>query len=348
MSAIPPLKELPKCTRTTVIDHIFRRKYGLTLTQTIVLSYLLMLKNWSIFMDGYYILTTNKIADDLILGTKTVEASFTQLKKLGLIETKLLKVDEWYSNANFRAVRITKLGKEYNLSHYKPKEYQIISELQKEIADFRVKNAQLEFKNRTLIMEMEAIEKKPTTPKKLEAEKSLENRGDTDITHKGNKINNLEAFKKKTVYDFSKSGEPICNGVSNGDGWLKDTTFYINSYSRLSIQVPNEGFKQLVDPQQINLFWAWLFNNQHRVGEVKDYLAVPDISFLLLFLGETLINQKEKFIIESIIAVEGGVRVKVKDKNGAVIEVMNKKKSKILDAEDCTRWFKNGASTPMK
>jgi len=179
MSAIPPSKGLPKCTRTTVIDHIFRRKYNLTLTQTIVLSYLLMLKNWSIFMDGYYILTTNKIADDLILGTKTVEASFTQLKKLGLIETKLFKVDDWYSNANFRAVRITKLGKEYNLSH------QLILELQKENADFKIKNAQLERKNRTLIMEMEAIEKKPTTPKKLEAEKSLENRGDTNITHKG-------------------------------------------------------------------------------------------------------------------------------------------------------------------
>ncbi|HIP41445.1 MAG TPA: hypothetical protein EYG90_02910, partial [Campylobacterales bacterium] len=199
MSAIPPSKELPKCTRTSVIDHIFKRKYGLTLTQTIVISYLLMLKNWATCMDGYFILTTHKIEDDLILGTKTIEACFTQLKKLGLVETKLLKVDEWYSNANFRAVRITKLGKEYNLSHPKPKEHQLILELQ-------TKNAELEHQNRTLIMQIEATEKKSTTPKKLEAEKSLKNRGDTNITHKGNKINNLEAFKKKTVYDFSKSG----------------------------------------------------------------------------------------------------------------------------------------------
>ena len=292
------------------------------------------------------ILTTNKIADDLILGTKTVEASFTQLKKLGLIETKLFKVDDWYSNANFRAVRITKLGKTYNLSHPKPKEHQLILELQKENADFKIKNAQLERKNRTLIMEMEATEKKSTTPKKIGEEKSLENRGDTNITHKGNKINNLEAFKKKTVYDFSKSGKAICNGVNNGDNWLKETQFYINSYNRLSIQIPNGEFKQLVDPKQINNFWAWLFENQHRVGELKDYSAVPDISFLLLFLGKIIIHHKEKFTIESITAVEGGVGVKLKDKNGAVVEVMNKKRSKILDVEDCEQWFGNGAFTP--
>ncbi len=57
-------------------------------------------------------------------------------------------------------------------------------------------------------------------------------------------------------------------------------------------------------------------------------------------------NQKEKFIIESITAVEGGVRVKLKNKNGAVIEVMNKNKSKILDVQDCEKWFGNKAFTP--
>ncbi|HIO96125.1 MAG TPA: hypothetical protein EYG67_04815 [Campylobacterales bacterium] len=58
---------------------------------------------------------------------------------------------------NLRAVRITKLGKEYNLSHYKPKEHQLILELQKENEDFKVKNAQLEVKNRTLIMQIEEL-----------------------------------------------------------------------------------------------------------------------------------------------------------------------------------------------
>ena len=194
---------------------------------------------------------------------------------------------------------------------------------------------------------MEAIEKKPTTPKKIGEEKSLENRANTNITHKGNKINNLKAFQKKTIYNFSKSGEAICNGVNNADSWMKETKFYINSYNKLSIQVPNGAFKQVVEPLKINNFWEWLFENQHRVGDVTDYLAVPDISFLLLFLGKILIYENEKFIIKSIVAVEGGVRVKLEDKNGAVVEVMNKNRSKILDVEDCTRWFENGVFTPM-
>jgi len=36
----------------------------------------------------------------------------------------------------------------------------------------------------------------------------------------------------------------------------------------------------------------------------------------------------------------------LKDKNGALVEVMNKNKSKILDVEDCEQWFGNGAFTP--
>ncbi len=62
-----------------------------------------------------------------------------------------------------------------------------------------------------------------------------------------------------------------------------------------------------------------------------------------LFLGKIAINQNEKFIIESINAVEGGVRVKIKDKNGLVIEVFDKKRSKVLNVEDCERWFGNVA-----
>jgi len=186
MSAIPTTTsiELPKCTRTTVIDHLFRNKYKLTLTQTIILSYLLLLKNWANVVDGYFIITTNKIENDLKIGKKTIEASLTKLKKLGLVETKLLKVEEWNSNANFRALRITEKGKEYNLSYYKPKEHQLILELEE-------KNSQLEKQNKTLIMQIELnkeskivpkpqeqnpIFKKPTTPKKLEAEKSSKNR----------------------------------------------------------------------------------------------------------------------------------------------------------------------------
>ena len=98
-------------------------------------------------------------------------------------------------------------------------------------------------------------------------------------------------------------------------------------------------FKQVVDPKQVNRFWEWLFENQDRVGEVKDYYSIPDISFLLLFLGKTVVWANEKFTIESITPVKGGVRINLKDKNGAIMEVMNKKRSKVLD---------NVVFTPLK
>ena len=62
MSQIPPHATLPKCTRTVVLDLIFMRKYNLTFAQTTILSYLMMLKNWSTCIDGFYILTTDKDA----------------------------------------------------------------------------------------------------------------------------------------------------------------------------------------------------------------------------------------------------------------------------------------------
>ena len=114
----------------------------------------------------------------------------------------------------------------------------------------------------------------------------------------------------------------------------------------MSIQIPNGEFKQLVEPKQINNFWEWLFNNQHRVGNVKDYYTIPDISFLLLFLGKIIVNNKEEFTIESINAVEGGAHINLKDKNGAIVEVKNKKKSQVLDVGDCEKWFRNRAFTP--
>ena len=46
--------------------------------------------------------------------------------------------------------------------------------------------------------------------------------------------------------------EPICNFVPT---WLKETTFYINSYNKLALVTPKGEYKQLVDPIAINRFW---------------------------------------------------------------------------------------------
>jgi len=75
-------------TYTTVIDRRFMLKYQLTYSQTIIISYLVMImQSWKnlIFVDGYFVIVTNKIKNDLQIGEKTIEASFTKFKKLGII-----------------------------------------------------------------------------------------------------------------------------------------------------------------------------------------------------------------------------------------------------------------------
>ena len=91
---------------------------------------------------------------------KTIEASITKLKKLGLIETTLVKVPQWKSNENFRGVKITPLGKEYSLSHYKP-------ELKEEMKKLREENEELKFQNE--IMRIEEKEEKDLNQKAIEA-----------------------------------------------------------------------------------------------------------------------------------------------------------------------------------
>ena len=70
--------------------------------------------------------------------------------------------------------------------------------------------------------------------------------------------NEVETFTLEVTKRFGKSSQLICNFVPN---WMKETTFYINSYNKLSIITPNGEYKQLIDPIQVNRFWQWLFKN---------------------------------------------------------------------------------------
>ena len=135
MSAIPPHR-----THTLVKDFIFQEKYKLT-----------------------------SIKDDLRLNIKTIEASLLELKKLNLIETKLVDVEIWESHKKFRAIKVTKRGKEYNQSFYNPKEKKIIVDLEAEIQE-------LKKKNQALAKQME------DTPKKIGFEETSKNRGNNSTT----------------------------------------------------------------------------------------------------------------------------------------------------------------------
>jgi len=82
-----------------------------------------------------------------------------------------------------------------------------------------------------------------------------------------NKAESLEAFIKRTRNRFILTSAPICNMI---EGWPKNTTFYLNSYGKLSSSSSNMDFEQVKNPFEINKFWTWLFKNQNRIGELVD------------------------------------------------------------------------------
>ena len=164
--SVTPNNTLPKRTRTAVIDLLFKEKYQLTQTQMLVMYYLLMLKNWVPFVDdGFYVILSSKIEQDLQLHPKTIEASISKLKKLNLIETKRCVVEEWNRYKTYRGIKITGLGKEYNLSYYKEEEYQYAVDLKKQNQELKVQIEKInqqksywELKEKALIMQLDADE----------------------------------------------------------------------------------------------------------------------------------------------------------------------------------------------
>jgi len=123
----------PNCTRTLVKDLLFQRKYKLTDTQTMFISYLTILPNWAMhYGNGFYLLLSSKIESDLRYGLKTIEATITKLLKIGLIETKQVKVPNWNTNKNFRAIKLSEKGLEYNSTYIKPRELNRIEMLELE------------------------------------------------------------------------------------------------------------------------------------------------------------------------------------------------------------------------
>lgn len=350
--SIVPNTTLPKCTRTIVIDFLFMRKYGLTYSQMSVMYYLLMLKNWVKYIeDDFYVILSKKIEQDLKLHPKTIEATLTQLKKLGLIETKRVQVEAWNKNRTYRGIRMTILGKEYNLSFYKESEYQYISELEKENESFRLINdaiasqnmelqsqkseleLQKEAKNITIEesqklnqRSIEALEENRKLHEKcltLEMEiRELKENDNPKISEKEkeNQIEKeLDKFQKKITRQYAQTGKPICNAVANEDDWSMDIKFYINSYSRLSIYLPDGSLKQLSDPKQIANFWKWLFSHQHRVGTSLDTSKIADISSIVMFIGALIILNKKSYTIKDLTPVVGGVKVRVGDSDGNII-----------------------------
>ena len=352
--SVVPTSTLPRCTRTIVFDVLFMRKYSLSQTQVFVLYYLLMLKNWVKFREGdFYVILSKKIEDDLQIHPKTVEASITKLKQLQLIETKRVMVKEWNRHRTYRAIAITPLGKEYNLGYYKESDYQHALELEKENETYRVendkvhcqnmelesKNSDLEFKSRSFDIQ-KALESKASAPKKMIL-KEKKSEAKAIVSKNIQKIEeDIDIFRKKIIKEYAQSGKPICNAVSNQDKWAVDTKFYINSYSRLSISTKDNGFKQIGNPQQVNNFWRWLFDHQHRVGEKIDTKKVANIRGFLKFIGKSVSINNITYKIKNIKAVVGGVKVYL-EYNNKIIELGNSYGNSVIDIKRFGDWLLN-------
>ena len=277
------MSALPQRTRTLVKDFFFKEKFGLTSTQTDIMAYLINIASWAKCVgDGFYLILTRKIENDLSLKIKTIEASLLKLKKLNLIEITQVNVDEWSSGRKFRAIKITNRGNTYNNSYKKVEIQDEISALHKKIEKLE-KN--LEYTTKNL----------ENTAKKLGEYENSKNRGNKDITHNVD-IELLNDFKQEITDKFKNTTEPICNNV---DGWEKETEIYINNYNKISAMTKNQEYKQVDNPIDILKFWKWLYENQHRIGDIQKFKEKPEISKLLKYIGLTLIINQQ--ILASLI-----------------------------------------------
>ena len=175
------------CTRTLVKDLVFQRKYNLTSTQTDIMSYLINLPYWAKKIGEYSLILTKKIMSDLKLGLKTVEASFTKLKKLKLIEIVKVKVKEWGIGKNFRGIKISVRGLEYNTR---------FTSGQRKEAEQKIKKLELR------LAELEKILAENPTPKNLESSKI---RGNKTLTNSDNKKIIAKAKKSKVQIQIEET-----------------------------------------------------------------------------------------------------------------------------------------------
>jgi len=137
---------------------------------------------------------------------------------------------------------------------------------------------------------------------------------------------------------YGHTSAPICNRV--GNGWAKETTFYINSYNRLSIITPANEHKQLKDPILIYSFWQWLYTHSSRIGDKIDFDKKPTIKELeKRFLNQTiLIGDKKERVCEFVEATDG-VKIKVANQEGKVRFIMDKDthKEKVFELGMCQK-----------
>jgi hypothetical protein len=250
------------CTRTLVKDFIFQRKYNLSDTQTMFVSYLTLLPNWAMERgDGYFVLLTSKIENDLKWGIKTIEATLNVLKKLGLIETMLVKVPLWDTDKNFRAIRLTEKGQEYNLAYLKPRELKIVRDA--------------EASSKSQEDEINELKKRL----KEEIAKNSKEVKDTEIVKTFNR-NILLPFLDKEILGNSGDVFLVNKIISALDG----VKIRLQHRDQLSLTIATRGKSEVLDPK---LAEKWLIERReaYLVKHFNDEFVkiVSFLHFIVLF-----------------------------------------------------------------
>ena len=288
-------------TQILIKDLPFQTKYALSHSQTDLMAYLVNVPYWAINVDGYFVIATNKIMEDMpTMGKKTIEASLKVLKTLDLIECKTVEVTQWSGKPRIRGLKITAKGKEYNAKLALPNQDERVIELQKENKKLKRENQELV----KMIENMTLLELEASAPKEKTKQPS---------TPTLPKKEAIEAFIEEISKRFGRTGKPLCNGVPK---WNKKTIFNINSYNKLSLITPEKREVQVKSPTKINEFWNWLFNNSDRVGDVINFAKAPTISELKKYFINKDINLKGKRKkVYDIVKVDGGVKLKLENEN---------------------------------
>jgi DNA-binding PadR family transcriptional regulator len=320
------MSSLSQHTQILIKDLDFQAKHQLSHTQTDLMAYMVNVTYWADVVDGYYVIATLKILSDLQnLGKKNFEISLRALKEKGLIETKIVEVRRWKGKPKIRGIRLTEKGKLYHSNMVLPSQEPKVRELEK-------KNQELqETIDRLMLEKTEKIEKpqeKIQEPKPKPAPKS---------TPQPPKTVKIDTFIQEMRQHFGLNSQPICNFVPN---FHKETTFYINSYNKLSIITPENDFQQIRNPQIINEFWQWLYQNPQRIGNKIDFSKAPTTQELKdRFVGRSIKIMGNNQTISNIIKVKNGVKINIIDSDGKDRSIINSdtQKDMIFEKEYCQK-----------
>jgi len=304
-------QNLPNRTQILIKDLQFQEKYQLSHSQTDLMAYLANVPYWAINIDGYFVIATAKIMEDLpTMGKKTIEASLKVLRDLKLISSKIVEVKRWRGKPKLRAIQLTPNGKEYNKNLVLPNQDERVRRLEKENSELKKDKKELQ----DIIEKMKVAE--PETEPKEESNPIPETPPKEA----------LELFIDDIIRRFGRTGKPLCNAVPT---WNIKTTFYINSYNKLSLITPENKSLQLKDPTKINKFWNWLFNHPTRLGDKIDFSKAPTTKLLKKrFINQKInLNGAEKRVLD-IVEVEGMVKLKLQNQDNTSSFVIDSKTKK--------------------